>query len=290
MTVESLVGVELVMTTTTSCEPPPVSVVGGLLQRSDIPARYAVPIPTSTAFRRAADSIRNKDTLVRVYTEKHTGTLCCQVDLQLQSGGVLDQRLVGTYKLTPDGIRCVNCTDMAGSHSSGWFEFKYADYLNNYSWGDISKMIRDILIKDGLGVYSPRKSGGIYFVPDTDTLLDKLSEFSDAVGIRLLRYTVPDTAAQRAEVSEAISAGIASEVQAHSDAVDAYKGIGGIGTSRLDALQSTLSLVRKLGHLMVDGGDSHIDRLIEVMNRVAELPTRTVPSTRRIVAMPSSLI
>jgi hypothetical protein len=94
-----------------------------------------------------------------------------------------------------------------------------------YTWADVSKVIQAILTKDGLGAYSPRKAGGVYFAPvnpaATD-LLDRIERFATALGVRFLRYQVPDTDAQRAEIADAISAGVMVEINAHADAIGGY--------------------------------------------------------------------
>ena len=271
-------GVELVMTTSATGAHPSTSDVRIALSQSGISDAYAKPIQAVTAFRRAAESLKAKDRLVRVYASKLTGRLNCQVDSLEQSDGSLVNHMVTSFELVEDEPAII-LTNYSTSDSYRLLDDSFRDALTHYTWADVSKLIRDILIKDGLGVYSPRKNGGIYFVPTTDndgvssSLLDKLSTFAGLIGIRLLRYTVPNDSAQKAEVSEAICAGLNEEVSIHEDAIAAYSDNPRSDAikQRIEAIIVTTQLISRISHLIEDGGELVIQRLAATSNRLTDI-------------------
>ena len=121
----------------------------------------------------------------------------------------------------------------------------------HYTGADLSKVIQAILTEDGLGAFQPRKGGGVYFVPvkpEAADLLDRIAKFAEAVQVRFLTYTVPDTAAQRQEIAEAIAVAFFAEVAQHAECVVGYDLTtkGGIIENRKEAIEATMKQMDKL--------------------------------------------
>lgn len=221
----------------------------------------AAPIPDSTAFRRAADGLRDKSTLVRCYDRKNDdgkGKLpACQIDRETQTEDGLDRARIGTYIMATDSTGAGIVMGHHGADMETKTKLREAFDIARvtYTWGDCSKAIQEVLTKDGLGAYSPRKSGGVYFAPvnpQATDLLDRLDRFASALGIRFLRYTVPDTQSQRAEVADALALGISGEIETHAQAIATYstETRPGIIENRLEAITATETLTGRLAALL----------------------------------------
>jgi len=220
------------------------------LAAADLNHNHAENVPPSTAFRRAAKALAGKDTLARFWTRKSDGVLCVQIDSERENGdGRLHRDTLAVYALCGDLPQLVNGMPIDNMAEA------YQAATRQYTGGDVSKIIQDILTKDGLGAYSPRKTGGVYFVP-TDRgaphLLPRVEQFAEAVGIRLLRYQIPDTGAQRDEIAQAVADSINLDLDGHGEAIAAYTTDTKAGhvANRREAINSTEALIERLAHLL----------------------------------------
>jgi hypothetical protein len=204
---------------------------------------------------------RTKDILARVYTRKADSLLCAQMDLERQEGGGLERRRLAIYQLQDGEVRLVEGTDQDGLCNH------YAAARNTYTWADVSKVIQSILLKDGLGAYSPRKNGGVYFIPvkpEAVDLLDRIEGFASSLGVRFLRYQIPDTDAQRHEIADAIAHFFEEELAAHETAISTYtqETRPGVVQNRRQALAQTAAMMERLQPLLIHG---------QIHNRLAQL-------------------
>ncbi len=287
---EVMQNLELVIWNLGSGDAPAISTTRTALTDAGLSSSHAEDMPLSTAFRRACDQVRDKTKLVRLFTPTGNKDLHVQIDRQSVDGSELQNSRIGVYR----------CHDTMVIRGVGYdYDQEMQDTLNNhlvdsrlgYEWGDISKIIQNIITKDGLGAYSPRKAGGVYFVPvapEKADMLDRIERFSNAVGIRFLRYSVPDTASQRAEIMDAVSAGIEQEIVAHEEAVNDYTEPPARALEqRGAAIGSTKVLIGRLRHLL-NGHDRDMVMRLEVLeSRMRELsearPTIShTPGARRI--------
>lgn len=278
---EMLSDVSLVFWNLGDAEPPSVSSVREALEDSGISRSYAEDVPPSTAFRRACDDQRNKKMLVRIF--KKDGDLHAQLDHEKEEDGRLRRELAGVYRCHSSlVVRGVGYDYNRLLEEALDRDFRLA--LHQYEWGDISTTIQNILTKCGLGAYSPRKNGGVYFIPQNPAnpqLLDKLEAFCNRVGVRFLRYAVPDTASQRAEVMDAVAAGIEADVTAHEEAVAGYtEANSGVMDRRVNAIDSTLHLLDRLRHLLGVRHAALVERLNALKGRLVDMK-QTVSSAVR---------
>lgn len=272
--VQVMTNVELCLWNAGEGDPPSVRSVRDALERAGLSTTHAEDIPTTTAFRRACDSLRKKDRLIRVF--KKDGDLHAQFDNEMLTGNKLQRTVMGVYRCHPTNrILGINTDDDQDLESELQGNFNISLYT--YEWGDVSTVIQSVISKCGLGAYSPRKSGGIYFIPanpDRPALLDQIERFCEYVDIRFLRYVVPDTETQRSEIMDAVSAGIEQDVIAHETAIAEYTDASSaILEKRKNAIDSSLHLLRKLQGLLGARYDALFDRLTDAKERVAEMKT-----------------
>jgi hypothetical protein len=246
---------------------PTVSDVRDRLSACNLVRERAADVPATTALRRAADSLRSKEIEAKTFTSKLTNRPRVQIDAISEDEGRLRRNFVGQYELDEQDFPV---------HVSGKeldvFLPAFESALTHYTGADISKAIQAILEEDGLGAFSPRKGGGVYFVPvkpDAADLLERIARFADSVQVRFLTYTVPDTAAQRAEIADAIANSYLAEIQAHGEAIAAYNldTKPGIVSNRKESLELTDSAMSRLAGLM-NG------RYSELQAEIAKLSTK----------------
>jgi hypothetical protein len=296
---EMLGNVELIMWNLpeTRAEKPTLDRVRAALITEHMPKDRAADIPVSTAFRRAADDLRDKTTLVRAFDRKIAGAddkeLCVQVDRETWSEArhSLVREKVGVYGLNVETGPYTSNGDCPDTLSV--LRAAYSLACVTYTWSDCSKVIQECLRSDGLGAYSPRRAGGVYFAPVSSNardLLDRLERFSSSLGIRFLRYAVPDTDSQKAEIADAISTSLAAEIQAHCDAVGAYHNETrpGIMSNRGEMITATESLCNRLANLLSDRLAGLLASIATVRIALAEkesaaAQSNSIPGGRRIV-------
>lgn len=249
----TLQGVKLVMWNTPAAKEvefrPTIEATRRKLREAGLPDRYAEDISDTTAFRRAADQCRAPDIQARCF-KGADGELYVQIDKLTpendSESAKLRQTLKGVFQHTILGPRRVRGYDQA---TTDLMTVEYESAKSTYQYGDIGRMLMQIITKEGLGIYSPRKAGGIYFVPTDDTcstLLEKLSTFCASLDVRLLVYAIPDTETQRHEIGEAIAAGIAVEVAQHREAIEAYQ-----STTRPETFSNRRMLMGQTAMLLV---------------------------------------
>lgn len=263
-----------------------------MLRDAEIPDRYAEDIPDTTAFRRAADQCRAPDIEARCF--KHDdGNLYVQIDQLAPESDSESARLrrttKGVWKHTLAGPVRVRGYDSA---TNEMLTLEYDTAKSTYEYADIGRMLMQILIKEGLGIYSPRKAGGIYFVP-TDAacrnLLNRVELFCQSMHVDLLRYAVPDTEAQRHAIGDAIAAGISVDVAAHKESIEAYS----VTTrpesfaNRRNLMAQTAQLLIRLstylnGHAVEFG--RQLDELEQSLKTIEAEQAAHVPSGRRVLA------
>lgn len=253
------------------------------LAAADLNHQRAELVPPSTAFRRAAKSLAGKDTLARFWTRKSDGVLCVQIDHESENGdGRLHRETVAVYGLVGE------CPELVNGKPIDGIEGAYQAATRQYTGGDVSKIVQDVLTKDGLGAYSPRKTGGVYFVPvsaEAPDLLSRVERFADAVGVRLLRYVVPDTGAQRAEIAQAVADSLNADLDVHAEAVAAYTVDTKPGhlANRREALDHTESLIGRLAHLLGQRTFDLRSRIADLREKLDDL-SREIEETRHATA------
>jgi len=235
-------------------EPPTVEMTRSALEARAFDRGHARDIPLSTAFRRAVKAQESETHKATIWGKE---TLRAQLDALIPEGERMRRETAKRWAVTNDVITG-DALDVSGTSTT-------------YTWADVSNVVQAILKTDGLGAYSPRRAGGIYFVPlvGGKDLLDRLERCTSAVGLNLLRYQIPDTDAQRSEVSDALADGLLSELREHEDAIALYGETtrGGIVENRREALSATLRLIHSL-ELFLAG------RSAELRERVSALDTR----------------
>lgn len=249
----TLQGVKLVMWNTPAAKEvefrPTIEATRRKLREAGLPDRYAEDISDTTAFRRAADQCRAPDIQARCF-KGADGELYVHIDKLTpendSESAKLRQTLKGVFQHTILGPRRVRGYDQA---TTDLMTVEYESAKSTYEYGDIGRMLMQIITKEGLGIYSPRKAGGVYFVPTDDscqTLLDRLVTFCTSLDVRLLVYAIPDTETQRHEIGEAIAAGIAVEVAQHREAIEAYQ-----STTRPETFSNRRMLMGQTAMLLV---------------------------------------
>jgi hypothetical protein len=231
-------------------DPPHVNAVRDCLSANNLSRDRAADVPAVTALRRAVDALKSKTIEAKTFTCKASGLSRAQIDEVTEDEGRLRRRFIGQYELSKDGQpRHISGDDLADF----WPAFEQASA--HYTGADISKVIQAILTEDGLGAFSPRKGAGVYFVPvkpEAADLLERISRFAEAVSVRFLTYSVPDTSAQRTEIANAIAASYLAEIALHAEYVAGYDvdTKGGIIANRREALEATASAMNRLQGLM----------------------------------------
>ncbi len=231
-------------------EPPHVDEVRANLVRNNLLAERAADVPPSTAMRRAADTFRTKETEAKCFTSRTTERVRAQIDDVSEEDGKFRRTFSSLYELDEND----RPQHLAGKDLEGFHE-AFENASTHYTGSDLSKVIQAILEEDGLGAYSPRKGGGVYFVPvksEASDLLERIGKFAESVQVRFLTYVVPDTAAQREEIAEAIAQTYTDEVHTHAEAIAAYskETKSGVVQNRRESLQSTLAQMGRLQNLM----------------------------------------
>lgn len=273
---ELMSNIELCCWNSGSSEPPTVVAVRDALHQSGLSESHAEDVPTTTAFRRSCNKLTKKDTLVRVF--KKGEDLHVQFDKEIVEGSKLSRAFMGVY-------RCHSTLAVRGvgypfdDEMESLLQVQFDICRTNYEWADVSNVIQNIIKTCGLGAYSPRKNGGIYFIPanpDRPALLDQIERFCTTIGVRFLRYAVPDTDSQRSEIIDAVSAGIDQDILAHESAVADY---ANANTATIDrrrnAIDSTRHLMGRLEALLGSRFQPFVDRLEFLKTRLTEMSSST---------------
>lgn len=294
-TTGTLEGVELILWNMPDAkdvaERPTIEQTRNALDDQRIPSGYAEDIADTTAFRRAAAQCRQTDMESRCF-KGADGELYCQIDRLKPESDSESARLVrtlnGVWRHTVSGPKRVRGYD---SETHAVLTLEYERAKATYEYGDIGRMLQVILTIEGIGVYSPRKAGGIYFAP-TDAqcadLLDRVERFCLTLGIRFLRYTVPDSEHHRHEVGEAIAAGLAVDIAAHREAVEAYS----VDTrpeafnNRRGLMLQSAALIGRLRQYLNGHAEAYGRQLGELELRLQQLERdqqNAVPTGRRVL-------
>lgn len=291
----TLQGVELVMWNTPAAKEaefrPTIEQTRVRLEENGLPSKYAEDIADTTAFRRACDQCRAPNIEARCF-KGADGELYVQIDELIgdvdDTSAKLRREIKGVWKHTPSGPKRVRGYDYQ-THELITLEYNTAK--TTYEYADIGRILQQILVKEGLGIYSPRKAGGVYFAPTDATcadLLDRVELFCQSLNVRLLRYAVPDTETQIREIGEAIAAGIAVDVAQHREAVESYT-----ITTRPETLQNRRALMGQTklllvrlnqylnGHALEFG--AQLDQLEEQIQALEAQAAAAVPVGRRVL-------
>ena len=190
--------------------------------------------------------------LVARVSNTSTVGLSVQIDEETVKGKELHRHRLGVYTLTGEDVAAIDgaCPDMLTK-----LKTILTHERTTYHWGDVSNIISHVLTIDGMGVFSPRRAGGVYFAPVQEAnkgLLDKVESFCDTLGMRFLRYQIPDTDIQRAEISEAIGSALEMDLDGHAKAVATYgeESKAGVVENRRNAVFQAREQVAKLAHLL----------------------------------------
>ena len=276
-----LSNVELVMwSPVQGAEPPLVAVVRDSLIDGGFNADRAGDVADTTAFRRAVKELEtHKHLRTTVWSN---GTLHAQLDRLVESDGRIRREYVTGWTMNASG------------NVDGTEPLNLLPHKVRYTWADVSGVIQAILMKDGLGAYTPRRAGGIYFVPVVSRdMLDRLEAALRAVNLNLLRYQVPDTTAQREEVRDAITGSLANDVTEHGQAIAGYSiesTRAGVVANRREAIAASRALVMRLAVHLGEQGATLIRRLLGLDAQCAQLierieAFRPVTTSRRIVGV-----
>jgi hypothetical protein len=283
---ESLPNVFLAFRTgATIKELPTVATVRAQLATHGLNAERAADIPDSTAFQRAAAEMKTKEIDVKVFTSKETDRPRAQFDALTEDGGRLKRSFIGQYELSEEG----EVSTTAGAPPVD-FPDAFRRAQTTYVGADIGKVIQEILAKDALGAYTPRKGGAIYFVPvkpEAADLLERVKSFAESIGDGFRCYSVPDTAADRADIADAIATHFLDQIGAHAEAIAAYNEDtrGGIIENRRASIQQTYESMGKLRHIMNGRFITCQDEMRRLLARMAELDAaRTAQAERQAVA------
>ena len=271
--------VELVMWSTRG-EPPTVADVRAALQQYGFSAERAEDIPETTAFRRAVKAKEVKqESRVTVWDN---GRIHAQLDRLIQDGDRIRREFVESWKMAEDGTVIGSPLDVA-------------ERRLNYIWSDVGSVIRQVLDKDSLGAYTPRKAGGVYFVPvRSKDFLDRLENVCRSIGLLFLRYQIPDTEEQRSEVADAVFQNLTLEIDAHEVAVKSYahdRTPAGFVRNRDDSIAATVSLIGRLAEHLGGRATALTERCAALRKQCEEMVAaiesyRPVSSGRRIVTTP----
>ena len=262
-------------------DPPTVDAVRSHLSANGLNPQRAPDVSESTAFRRACDSFRSKELTVRPFVRKADSVLCCQFDKEIQDEGRLSRQLIAVHSLVVGEIAVTIECDR-GTHVYG-IEEAYMVARNHYTSNDVSKVIQAILDKDGLGAYTPKKNGGVYFVPvkpEAADLLTRIERFASALSVRFLRYQIPDTGVQREEIADAIGQSFADEITTHAEAIAEYSDGTKLGVieNRRTAIQATDASMNRLRTLMGGRYNHCRDQMRELLLQLAEVEKAIVAS------------
>lgn len=282
MSAQNLPNVSLVFWNLDVKTPPHLDAVRAALTENGLDQTRAAEIPSTTAFQRAASATKSKTIEAKTFTSKESGRPRCQIEELTEQDGRLRRSFIGQWELdeTTDTPRII-----AGTPSDD-FRASFENAKTHYAGADISKVIQNILTKDGLGAYSPRKNGGVYFVPVAPTaadLLQKIERFADALSVRFLVYAVPDTSSQREEIADAIAAHFLDSIAAHANAIAGYNAETrpGIIENRRAAIQQTDTDMAKLRPLMNGRFATCRDEMRRLLARLSELDAAIVAETER---------
>ena len=252
---DTLRDVELAMwTPEPGAKPPTVMDVRSALEANGFSEEHATDVPETTAFRRAVKAEESKD--VKATLWKDRGRVHAQLDRLTPAGEVVKRDLVATYE--------------AGDR----YGLRVDSFAASYTWADVSKVIQTVLSKDGLGAFSPKRNGGVYFVPTSGSyILDRLQTACAQFGLRLLRYGIPDNSVQKDEIATAIHAAILWDLTQHAEAIGAYD---------IDTKVTVLTERRQRLQVVSD----QIHRLEPHLNgRATELRTRVADLDQTIIAL-----
>jgi hypothetical protein len=282
-----LSNVELVMwSPAQDAEPPLVAQMRDQLQDHGFRRDRADEVPNSTAFRRAVKAKEDKGYKATIW---QNGKLRAQLE-RLEpdaNSNRLNRVWIGAWAMDDQGQVEGNGLDLPA-------------HKQRYVWADVSGIIQAILKHDGLGAYTPRRAGGVYFVPVSNAdLLDRLEACCRSIGLNLLRYQVPDTSAQRGEIAEAIAASLSADCDEHAESLASYSAEStkpGIVANRLQAIQRTKTLTERLGSHLGQRGIVILERIDQLTQQCRDFLTaaesyRPMTAGRRILtaALPGSL-
>lgn len=260
---ESLRNCQLVMySPKRDAGPPTVEQMRATLQARNFKAERAQAIPRTTAWRRAVSAMESSKDDIRATFSKNGKY--AQLDKVRTEDGKLVRHLVASFTIDKDGH--ARAEDVSGNTLNN-FPGHVEAAEGQYTWADVGAIIQTILSTDGLGAYSPRKSGGVYFVPVVSLeLLDRLEAALNAIGFNLLRYEVPDTQAQAHEVSNAIADNLLAACDEHEAAIAAYthETKAGHVDNRKDAIADTRRLAEKLTPYLNGRAATILDRLAKL--------------------------
>lgn len=266
---------------------PSIDLVRGSFTGAGFDAEHVPDIPEPTAFRRACDGLRDKTHLIRYF--KAGADLAVQIDIESEDGQQLTRKRVGTYRLAGSSVRPLDYSSDTDTHDK--LRDGFRDALRTYTWSDVSKTLQSIFAKDGLGAYSPRAAGGVYFVPVQSgayRMLDRIETGCNLIGMRFLRYAVPDTEAQRTEIREAIVNSLSADIDEQEAAIGEYT-----EDTRLEIFNNRKSSLREVGAQVIklmgllNGSASDLMTRLDVLTaKIDQLEQRSqnrVQPARRIL-------
>ena len=286
-----LSNVELIMTGAKKQgqEAPSVADMRTALTANGFNVERAEDIPLPTAFRRAVKGLEDKDHKVVCWDTK--GTTHAQLDKLVADGDGESAKLVRQplhhWRLNDEG-------KVLGEATEG--DLGVQHHKDHYIWGDVTRIIREILDKDSFGSYTPRAAGGVYFVPTTGReFLDRLEAACRAVGLALLRYQIPDTAEQRGEISQAIADHLDADLALHAQAIGTYtveQTRAGVVRNRIESLVEVRRLIGSLSSHLSERAAALLAKCADLEAKCADMvraieTARPIGTGRRVVTTPA---
>jgi hypothetical protein len=258
---EMLNNVELVMFSTFKKEkgeealpPPLVAEMRAALQANGFDPARAEDIPYSSAFRRAVEDakkgIETENKLKVTCVEGEEGTVYGQIDelaADPETRRINRTRVAGwilTASTNEAKAKVYNVETTEGGEP-----LDMVTHTTTYAWADLTAIAREIMKTDCMGSYSPKSNGGVYFVPVPDReFLDRLQAAFAACNFNVLRFGVPDSAAERAHVSSTVAEQIAADLAEHEAAIAAYTPETKAGhiTNRRDAVTASAEMLTRI--------------------------------------------
>lgn len=229
-------------------DPPTVAAVQEALSASNLNTERTEPIPPSTAFRRACNSLKTDEIKPTFFTSKRDDTLTAQFDHYAEDdNGRMHRTFHSMYKLDAESETPLRDSGTYLENIDNAFQTASAVY----TWADVTAVIKEILAQDAFGAYSPKTNGGVYYVPtkpEAADLLTRLDRFCSAIGMNLLVHDCEDSSAQREEIANAICDAYNDEVSKHADAVGTYTTDTrpGIMSNRREMIQTTYDQMQRL--------------------------------------------
>ena len=169
---------------------------------------FAPEIRIKPAFRRAVKTTETEGKKITVCGRKDVKA---QLDIIIENGSSIERQHEAFWRLDKE----------AETYTGPRVPLE--DMRETYQYSDVSRVIRDVMKKDGVGSYALCPSGHIYAVPVGATdYLERLNAFVVACGLRFNVCEFDDSTSERTTISEALARSVRDELEVHSAAIAEY--------------------------------------------------------------------